>query len=50
MNPETRTLRRITLSDAILADEIFTLLMGEEVDPRREWIEENAKYVTNLDI
>lgn len=50
MNPETRTLRRITLSDAELADEIFTLLMGEEVDPRREWIEENAKYVVNLDI
>ena len=35
---------------AELADEIFTLLMGEEVDPRREWIEENAKYVVNLDI
>ena len=50
MNPETRTLRRITLADAELADEIFTLLMGEEVDPRREWIEENAQYVVNLDI
>ena len=50
MNPETRTLRRITLSDALMADSVFTLLMGEEVDPRREWIEENAKYVENLDI
>ena len=50
MDPETRTLRRITLDDAIAADSIFSLLMGEEVDPRREWIEENAKYVTNLDI
>jgi DNA gyrase subunit B len=50
MNPETRSLRRITLSDAVAADSVFNLLMGEEVDPRREWIEENAKYVTNLDI
>ncbi len=50
MDPEKRTLRRITLSDAMAADEVFTLLMGEEVDPRREWIEDNAKYVLNLDI
>ena len=50
MDPEKRTLRRITLSDAIAADAVFNLLMGEEVDPRREWIEDNAKYVTNLDI
>ncbi len=50
MNPETRTLRRITLDDAIKADEIFTILMGEEVEPRRNWIERNAKYVVNLDI
>ncbi|MCR5523809.1 MAG: DNA topoisomerase (ATP-hydrolyzing) subunit B [Clostridia bacterium] len=50
MDPEKRTLRRITLEDAITADSIFNLLMGEEVDPRREWIEENAKYVINLDI
>lgn len=50
MNPETRTLRRITLNDAIQADHVFTVLMGEDVEPRREWIEENAKYVVNLDI
>ena len=50
MNPETRTLRRITLDDAVKADEIFTILMGEKVEPRKEFIEENAKYVVNLDI
>ena len=50
MNPETRTLRRITLEDAVKADEIFTILMGEKVEPRKAYIEENAKYVANLDI
>lgn len=50
MDPEKRSLRRITLDDALKADEIFTVLMGEEVEPRREWIESNAKYVVNLDI
>ena len=50
MNPETRTLKRITLEDAVKADEIFTILMGEKVEPRKEFIEENAKYVVNLDI
>ena len=50
MDPETRTLRRITLDDARRADEIFTILMGEQVEPRKEWIERNAKYAINIDI
>ncbi len=50
MDPEKRTLRRITMGDAIQADQIFSLLMGEEVEPRRQWIEHNAKRVVNLDI
>lgn len=50
MDPEKRTLRRITLDDAVLADQIFNVLMGEDVEPRREWIEQNARYVVNLDI
>ena len=49
MNPETRTLKRITLEDAVRADEIFTLLMGEKVEPRREYIERNADKAMNLD-
>ena len=50
MNPETRTLIKVTMEDAIKADEIFTLLMGDEVEPRRNFIQANAKYVKNLDI
>ncbi|MCD8017296.1 MAG: DNA topoisomerase (ATP-hydrolyzing) subunit B [Oscillospiraceae bacterium] len=49
MDPEKRTLRRITLDDAVAADQVFTVLMGEDVEPRREWIESNARYVVNLD-
>ena len=49
MNPETRTLKRIQLEDAARADEIFTLLMGEKVEPRREYIEKNAQFAQNLD-
>ena len=50
MNPETRTMIRIDMEDAARADEIFTILMGDKVAPRREFIEKNAKYVQNLDI
>ncbi len=50
MNPETRILVKVTMEDAIKADEIFTLLMGDEVEPRRKFIQTNAKYVKNLDI
>lgn len=49
MNPTKRSLRRITLSDAIAADQCFTILMGEQVEPRKEFIEQNAKYAVNLD-
>ncbi|MCI9156319.1 MAG: DNA topoisomerase (ATP-hydrolyzing) subunit B [Lawsonibacter sp.] len=49
MDPEKRTLRRITLDDAVAADQVFTILMGEEVEPRKEWIVKNAQYVANLD-
>ena len=50
MDPERRTLRRITLEDASRADAIFTVLMGEQVEPRKNWIEHNAKYAINIDI
>ena len=50
MDPEKRTLRRITLEDAQRADAIFNVLMGEQVEPRKEWIEVNAKYAVNIDI
>ena len=50
MDPEKRTLRRITLEDERCTDEIFTVLMGEQVEPRKEWIEHNARYAINIDI
>ena len=49
MDPERRTLKRIEMEDAVKADSIFALLMGEKVEPRKEYIEQNAKYVANLD-
>lgn len=50
MNPETRTILQVTIDSAVAADKVFETLMGEEVEPRREFIEKNAKYVKNLDI
>ena len=50
MNPQNRTMLRVQMEDAVKADEIFTILMGDKVGPRREFIEQNAQYVQNLDI
>ena len=50
MNPETRTMIKVEMEDAVKADETFTILMGDKVAPRREFIERNARYVKNLDI
>ena len=50
MNPETRTILQVTLESAATADKIFEILMGDDVEPRREFIEKNAKYVRNLDV
>ena len=50
MDPDTRTLLKVEMEDAVSADSVFTRLMGEEVEPRRQFIEENARYVKNLDV
>ena len=50
MDPERRTLRKVTVMDAVKCDEIFSTLMGDKVEPRKEFIEKNATFVTNLDV
>jgi DNA gyrase subunit B len=50
MNPETRTILKVESNDSMVADEVFSTLMGDKVEPRKEFIQTHAKYVTNLDI
>ena len=50
MDPEFRTLLKVTIEDAVEADEVFSVLMGDQVEPRREFISKNAKFVSNLDV
>jgi len=50
MDPANRTLKKVTIEDAVYADEVFSILMGDDVEPRRAFIHENAKDVMNLDI
>ena len=50
MDPAYRTLLKVDIGDAMACDEVFSLLMGDQVEPRREFIEKNAKFATNLDI
>ena len=50
MNPDTRLMLKVSLNDAEAADETFSILMGDKVEPRREFIETNAKFVQNLDV
>ncbi len=50
MDPAKRTMLKVDIEDALIADETFTILMGDKVEPRREFIEKHAKYVSNLDI
>jgi DNA gyrase subunit B len=50
MAPETRTLQQVTMEDAFAAGELFSMLMGDQVEPRRDFIETHAKSVTNLDV